>query len=61
MAILLKIHMLTDDHSNPLDFGIAAGQVSDYEIIEALLKGKIANYVLAYKGYDRDEIRFKPQ
>jgi transposase len=49
--------MLTDAHGNPLDFRITAGQVSDYTMAQALLKGRKTEVVIADKGCDSDKIR----
>lgn len=49
-----KIHAAVDALGNPLRLLLTAGQSSEYGQSEALIKGFLADYVLAYKGYDSD-------
>jgi transposase len=55
-----KLHICADAHGNPVDFEITGGQVHDAKIAPELitLAGK-AEYFIADKGYDSDEIRKK--
>lgn len=48
--------MLCDALGLPLKFILTAGEASDSQQAIPLLKGETAEYVLADKGYDADEI-----
>ncbi len=50
-----KIHAAVDALGNPLRLLLTAGQASEYGQSEALIKGFLADYVLADKGYDSDQ------
>jgi transposase len=51
-----KIHTAVDALGNPVRFILTPGQASDYTQGEALIKGFPAEYVLADKGYDGDDL-----
>lgn len=48
--------MLTDAVGHPLRFILTGGQVSDYKPADQLLENIQAQYVLADKGYDSQQI-----
>lgn len=48
--------MLTDAVGHPLRFILTGGQVSDYKPADRLLEKVQAQYVLADKGYDSQQI-----
>ena len=47
-----KIHLAVDALGCPVRLLLTAGQTSEYQRAEALIKGFRAEYVLADKGYD---------
>lgn len=51
-----KVHATTDSHGCPLYFVLSGGNESDYSYAPLLLNGQNAEYVIADKGYDLDEI-----
>jgi transposase len=51
-----KIHLLTNERGEPLDFRITGGQVNDCTQAIDLLGKRQAEAVLADKGYDSDAI-----
>jgi transposase len=52
-----KIHLCADAHGNPIDFEITGGEVHDSQIAPKLIEKIEADYWIADKGYDSDEIR----
>lgn len=53
-----KIHMAVDGFGLPLDFIITGGQVHDPKIAPDLVSIlPLSEYVIAYKGYDKEELR----
>lgn len=59
-GLTTKIHMCADAHGNPVDFEITGGQVHDSQIALQLIEtAGEAEYFIADKGYDSDEIRDK--
>jgi len=53
-----KIHMATDSHGLPIDFEITGGEVHDCKIAPAFFaKLPYADYMVADKGYDSEEVR----
>ena len=55
-GLTTKIHMMCDALGLPIKFILTAGEVSDFTQAIPLLKDETADYVLADKGYDGDEI-----
>ncbi len=54
-----KIHLVVDANGNPIKFTITGGEVSDFTEAVDLITGLQAEYLLADKGYDSDEmVRF---
>jgi len=51
-----KIHAAIDALGNPVRLLLTAGQVSEYGQVNALIEGFSADYVLADKGYDEDQV-----
>jgi transposase len=51
-----KVHATTDSLGCPLRFVLSGGNESDYSYASLLLNGQNAEYVIADKGYDSDEI-----
>lgn len=51
-----KIHMMCDALGLPIKFILTAGESSDFTQAIPLLSGEKADYVIADKGYDGDEI-----
>ncbi len=51
--------MLCDALGFPIKLSITAGQVSDFNLAEELLKNEKATYVIADKGYDSENVRKK--
>jgi transposase len=51
-----KFHLVVDALGNPLDFVLTAGQAHDKPQAKTLLTGYRADYVIADKGYDADEL-----
>lgn len=51
-----KVHATTDSLGCPTHFILSGGNASDYSYALPLLKGQDAEYVIADKGYDSDEI-----
>lgn len=57
-GLTTKIHMAADAHGNPIDFEITGGEVHDVKIADKLIeKIGTAEYFIADKGYDSDNIR----
>ena len=53
-----KIHITADAHGNPIDFEITGGQVHDSSVAKNLIeKAGKAEYFIADKGYDSEDIR----
>ena len=52
-----KIHLCADAHGNPVDFEITGGEVHDSQVAPELIEKIEADYWIADKGYDSDEIR----
>jgi transposase len=53
-----KIHMAVDAHGLPIEFDITGGEVHDCKIApEFFTKLPDANYMIADKGYDSEELR----
>jgi transposase len=53
-----KIHIAADAHGNPIDFEITGGEVHDAKIAGQMIeKSGCAEYFIADKGYDSDDIR----
>lgn len=53
-----KIHIAADAHGNPIDFEITGGEVHDAKIANTLIeKVNSAEYFIADKGYDSEDIR----
>lgn len=53
-----KIHMAVDAHGFPIDFEITGGEVHDVKIApEFFSKLPFADYMIADKGYDSEELR----
>ena len=53
-----KIHLCADAHGNPVDFEITGGEVHDSQVAPALIERiEEAEYWIADKGYDSEEIR----
>ena len=55
-GLTTKIHLLTNERGEPLDYRITAGQVNDCTQAIELLGQCKAEAVLADKGYDSDAI-----
>lgn len=55
-GLTTKIHMMCDALGLPIKFILTGGEVSDFTQAIPLLKNKKADYVIADKGYDSDEI-----
>jgi len=51
-----KVHVTTDSLGCPIRFVLSPGNLSDYSFALPLLDGQKADYVIADKGYDSDEI-----
>ena len=55
-----KIHLCVDSHGNPLDFKVTGGNVHDSQVANDLIEViQEAQYFIADKGYDSQEIRDK--
>ncbi|MCV6686755.1 IS5 family transposase [Neisseria meningitidis] len=55
-----KIHLCVDSHGNPLDFKVTGGNVHDGQVANDLIEViQEAQYFIADKGYDSQEIRDK--
>ena len=53
-----KIHMAADAHGNPVDFTVTGGEVHDAKAAPELInKIKVAENLIADKGYDSEAIR----
>jgi len=53
-----KIHMAVDAHGLPIDFEITGGEVHDCKVApEFIAKLPSADYMIADKGYDSEELR----
>lgn len=53
-----KIHMAADVYGLPIDFMITCGEVHDCKVApEFVLELPIADYIIADKGYDKEELR----
>ncbi len=53
-----KIHMATDAHGFPIDFEITGGEVHDCKVAPKFFaKLPDADYMIADKGYDSEEVR----
>lgn len=52
-----KIHVSADAHGNPIDFEITGGEVHDGQVAPNLIEKIKADYWIADKGYDSEEIR----
>ena len=53
-----KIHIVADAHGNPIDFEVTGGEIHETKIIQTLMnKIGSAEYFVADKGYDSEEIR----
>lgn len=53
-----KIHMASDAHGLPIDFIITGGEVHDCKVSpEFIAQLPFANYTIADKGYDSEELR----
>ena len=53
-----KIHMAVDAHGLPIDFEITGGEIHDCKVApEFFSKLPNANYMIADKGYDSEELR----
>jgi transposase len=52
-----KIHMAVDGHGNPVQFILTGGQRHDSTQAETMLEDFDADYVIADKGYDTDDLR----
>ena len=53
-----KIHMAVDAHGLPIDFEITGGEVHDCKVApEFIAKFPSADYMIADKGYDSEELR----
>lgn len=53
-----KIHMATDAHGLPIDFEITGGEVHDCKVApEFFAKLPDADYMIADKGYNSEEVR----
>ena len=55
-GLTTKIHMLCDALGLPVKFIVTAGEVSDFKQALPLLKDEQADYVIADRGYDSDDI-----
>ena len=51
-----KIHAAVDALGNPIRFILTQGQASEYEQANAMMAGFQADFVLADKGYDANEL-----
>lgn len=57
-GLTTKIHMCADAHGNPVDFEITGGEVHDSQVAPDLIDSiEKADYFIADKGYDSEEIR----
>ena len=53
-----KIHMASDAHGLPIDFIITGGEVHDCKVApEFIAQLPVAEYTIADKGYDKEELR----
>jgi len=55
-GLTTKIHMMCDALGLPVKFILSAGEASDFKYVLPLLNGEQADYVIADRGYDRDDI-----
>jgi transposase len=55
-GLTTRIHLLTNQQGEPIDFRITAGQVNDCTQAVELLGGRRAEAAIADKGYDGDSI-----
>jgi transposase len=55
-GLTTKIHLVTDAQGQPIRFILTGGQAHDAPQAIPLLTGVQANYVIADKGYDSDQI-----
>ncbi len=55
-GLTTKIHMMCDALGLPIKFIVTGGEVSDFTQAIPLLTDEKANYVLADRGYDSNEI-----
>ncbi len=54
-----KIHMATDAYGLPIDFEITGGEIHDCKVAsEFFAKLPDADYMVANKGYDSEEVRY---
>ncbi len=51
-----KVHATTDSLGCPTRFMLSGGNISDYTYALPLLQGQQADFVLADKGYDSDDV-----
>jgi transposase len=59
-GLTTKIHIAADACGNPIDFKITGGEVHDAKVAPQLIEViETAEYFIADKGYDSDEIREK--
>jgi transposase len=56
-----KIHLLTDEEGLPLDFRITPGQAAEQPQALPLLEGRLAEAVIADRGYDTRHRRIRPR
>jgi transposase len=53
-----KIHMVVESGGLPLDFKLTGGEVHDVKVApQLLLNVSVADYMIADRGYDSEEIR----
>jgi len=55
-GLTTKIHMMCDALGMPVKFILTAGEASDFKFALPLLENEQADYVIADKGYDSDDI-----
>lgn len=53
-GLTTKLHVAVDALGNPLRVILSAGQITDIEQAEALIKDQPAEFIVADKGYDSD-------